>query len=641
MATNLRRMGSAWTRFTEPLLLNRKGHAATAHALRAARIGMFPEWYLSLSYFASAVSGLALAAITFTLLGFADVIANALVVRVGLALAVGVMWFFLTRLFFLMYPRLRAQGRARRIDLDLPAIVTLCYALAKGGTTPLEIFRGVSSERQAYGEAAVEFGVIVRNVDLLGQDLVAALKDTSSTTPSANLKAFLDGLVTILNSGADPRDYFKHQAAQQLTAAELGLERDLEQASMLAEVYVSGLLVLPLLLLVVLAGLAPLAPGQDALMPFVVFALIPLGTVVYLILLETLLPPDVLTTPKTDPLPLNDFGLDTVPKGSHVLPPPWKLDPEIGQAERRLHRRLAWERFTSKIADGWGSFVRRMMAKPTDAIQFSGFVGLAVAGGVGWWLWSSGTRGGDLVYAITGVLVAAGIVTVVPISIFHEMRVRRARKVEEALPDALNKLAGFNERGIGILQSFQLLGRSATGPLAVELRAVERDVGWSGTLAGALHRLRERIGTMRMTKLGILLERSSAATGDLREVLEIAANDATKTEHLRATKRQSMMSYVIVCYIVFAVFLYVLYVVANLFYGPQGLGAAASNAGGSLSLGMSPDEAKLLFAQAGVIQGVGCGLVAGRLGEGHLLSGIKHAVLLGVIAYLVFLLGVL
>lgn len=641
----LQRATSFWLRLTEPLLLRSEGHVATAKALRAARIARFPEWYLAISYLTSTLVGVACAGAAFVvarqlemtrLLGWSVVAASA------------VFAFLVVRLGFLAYPRIVAAGRARRIDQELSSVVTLCYALSRGGMNPLDIFREVAAERRTYGEASVECGVVVRNVEWFGMDFVTALKETSTTTPSAELRAFLDGFVTILNSGADPKDYFKNQAHTRLQAAELGLEREMEQASMLAEIYVSGLLVLPLLLLVVLAGLAPLAPGQDALMPFVVFGLVPLGTAVYLVLLETMLPPDSLAVPAADSPQLADFGVSALPSKAPHLPPPWRAGGDVANASgavvvddkaaRSLHWRLFFERVRGNMAASLRRMREDMTANPQNALGISGFFGLAFTAGAGIWINARGIPGIDRAYALTGVLLLGIAITCIPVSVFHEVRLRRMRKVESALPETLNKLAGFNERGISLLQSFQILGRSMTGPLASELKSVERDVRWNSSLQGALQRLRQRVRTVRMAKLGILLERASAATGNLREVLDIAAEDATRTEHLKSTKRQSMMSYVVVVYIVFAVFLYVLYVVADLFYGPTGLGSAAAAGAGSA---IKPQAAKLLFAQASVLQGVACGLVAGRLGEGHFLSGLKHAVILGITAYFVFLLGVL
>ena len=645
----VQRATSFWLRLTEPLLLRSEGHVATAKALRAARIARFPEWYLAISYLASGLTGLVVGASAYvvgaTLLGLPARWSW------GAAAVAAVFAFLLVRLGFLAYPRVVAAGRARRIDAELPSVVTLCYALSRGGMNPLDIFREVARERSTYGEAAIECGVVVRNVEWFGMDFVTALKETSATTPSADFRSLLDGFVTILNSGADPRDYFKNQAHTRLQQAELGLERELEQASLLAEIYVSGLLVLPLLLLVVLAGLAPLAPGQDALMPFVVFGLVPLGTGVYLVLLETMLPPESLAVPAQAKPSIADFGIASLPNRTPLLPPPWRAGGEVanlssgaaadGKAARSLHWRLFLDRLRQGAVSRMGRARDRMTANPQDALAISGFLGLAFTAGAGVWVNARGVPGIDRAYALTGVLLLGIAITAVPVSIFHEVRLRSMRKVERALPDTLKKLASFNERGISLLQSFQILGRSTTGPLAHELKAVDRDVTWNSSLQGALQRLRQRVRTARMAKLGILLERASAATGNLREVLDIAAEDATRTEHLKATKHQSMMSYVVVVYLVFAVFLYVLYVVADLFYGPTGLGTAAAAGATGSGVGIQPEAAKLLFAQASVIQGVACGLVAGRLGEGHFLSGLKHAVILGIAAYFVFLLGVL
>ncbi|MEA3201625.1 MAG: archaeal flagellar protein FlaJ [Thermoplasmata archaeon] len=651
MTNPFRRISSLWLRAFEPVVATTSGSKATARALRAARIGTFPEAYIATSYLVSGLIALAMGVVTWIAMVRGARLSDHQLLRGGVAVAAAGLAFALARLGFLAYPRLVSTGRARRIDAEMPSVVTLCYALAQGNVPALDIIRTVAAEKATYGEAAIEFRVVVRNVEWLGLDLISALEDAADTTPSPRLAAFFRGLVTMLNSGADAKDYFMHQAKSELQAEDMALERDLESASMLAEIYVSGLLVLPLLLMVVISGLAPLAGGQTALIPFIIFGFIPLGTIVYLILVDTLLPPESLTVPKTDPPALADFGLAHVLPDTHLLPPPWQTSwptnlPEgAGDEARAAARRLRWqitlERTRLKMVAGWRHFVARMLARPVDAIEFSGFIGLAVlVGGLGiaWW---QGLRSNDFAVAATGVLITAAVLTAIPISAFHEIRVRRARRVEATLPDNLTKLAGFNERGIGLLQSFEILGESATGPLAKEFKAVERDVSWNGSLANALRRLRERVNTLRMTKLGILLERASNATGSMREVLDIAANDATKRESIRATRRQSMMSYVIVIYIVFAVFLYVLYMVAHLFYGAGGLGAVTAKSGGSLSAGLDPTTARVLFAQAAVIQGVFCGMVAGRLGEGHTLSGLKHAALLAAIAYIVFLVGVL
>jgi len=48
------------------------------------------------------------------------------------------------------------------------------------------------------------------------------------------------------------------------------------------------------------------------------------------------------------------------------------------------------------------------------------------------------------------------------------------------------------------------------------------------------------------------------------------------------------------------------------------------------------DTMKMLFFHCGVIQGVCAGLVAGKLGEGKIISGLKHATALALATFLFF-----
>lgn len=631
-----------WARIGRPDPFRAARHATTLRALRQARMPMYPERYAALALAAGLAAALVVGLLSWLALALLPNYAARPVARAAVAVGGAVFGFLLARLAFLSYPRLRASGRARRIEQGLPSAVFLCYALARGGTPTLDLFRAVRDERETYGEVSVEFGVVVRCVERLGMDLRSALHHTADTTPSGTLRGFLEGFVSVLGSGADPQDYLRSQAQAALQHGEMELEKDLEQASMLAEIYVSGLLVLPLMLIVVLSGLAPLGGGGDAFIPLIAFAFIPAGTLLYLFLVSTLMPPDSLLVPKVEATALSDFGVDSLPSEPVQLAL-HEADGPRDAHERRLRFLVAIERLRRRIGVASRRFGSRLLAKPLDALEFSGVVALLVAAAGGAFLWTRGTRGEDLILALTGLAVLAGLLAVAPVSVFHEMRVRRARRVEKALPDALSKLAGFNERGIGLLQAFSILGHSSTGPLAKELRAVERDVTWNGNLSAALRRFRARVATATVARLGILLERASRATGQLKEVISIAAMDATKQEALRARKRQSMVSYVVVIYIVFAVFLYVVYMVADLFYGAGGFSSAAATAtgAGALARGLEPEAAKLLFMQASIIQGVCCGLVAGRLGEGHVLSGLKHAAILGLVAWATFSTGVM
>jgi len=643
----VRFVGALYFRVFEPLLaFGRETRLETTRALRAARIGFFPEWYLSLAYFSAAAAALlgwtVLGALLALLVPGGALLKTLLVVGLGLSLGLVVY------LGFLLYPRVKAASRARAIDEELPNVITLCYALARGGLSCMSIFRAVAEEEQVYGEVSREFGLIVRDMDWFGEDINTALLATASTTPSDALRRFLEGLVTVLNSGAAPRDYFKRQAEMQLQQAELRLVKDQEQTALLAEVYVSGLLVMPLLLIVVLSVLASLGGDGARYLPLIAFGLIPLGTVGYLVLLDLLAPQEPLSVPRRGRARLVDAGLEGIPTAeaeARSLKRILRAEAPASPEARRLRRGLAAEALRGAFQRFRTQVLPRALEKPLEAAQVAGAAGLTVlALGVGYLLLFAEDGYGTAV-ALASVLLAAALVAGVPSAIVHEWRYRRALRIDAALPETLRKVAGLNERGITLLQAFQIIGRGGDGPVAESLRRLDRDVAWTSNFRGAIARMAEAVGTRRMLKLGVLFERASEATGNLKEVVDIAATDVAATENLRARKRQAMMSYVVVIYAVFGVFLYVVYMVTTLFFAEGGFAAAAletSSSGLTAGSGgaLVPAEARVLFFQTVLLQAVCCGLVAGRLGEGQLLSGLKHAAILASVAWIVFYVGV-
>lgn len=604
---------NAYFRAVEPYLgFDAEAQKQTERALRGARIGFFPEWYVAVSWLAATLAGAAVWGLTW---GGLALSATPGWLAVLFGAGSGILAFFAVRIAFLAYPRLRSASRAKLIDDEFAPVVTLCYALSRGGVPVIKVFRIVAEERDTYGEISREFGLVIRNIESLGLDVNTALVDVAETTPSATLRGFFEGLVTILGSGADPVDFFKRSTEVQIETSSVRLESEVEQVGMLAEMYVSGLLILPLLLMVILSLLSTLGRGGAATLPLVVGVMIPFGTFAFLLMAEMLVPPGKLRRASVQEGPLVDAGLAThrVDASTFAGAP--------GGTERRSPLARALE---------------HAVACPLHVLAVSGplaaFVGVVVSG----FALAGRSRGPAFWMDATSVALLVALVAFVPVAVAHEIRVGRARRVEKGIPEVLGRLSGFNERGVGLLRALEILGRTSSSHLAKDLKVVERDVMWSGNLLGALARFRARARTVRVAKLALLLERASAATGDLKDVLSIAEKDATNTEKLRSRKTASMVSYVLVIYVVFAVFLYVVYVTTSLFFDASGLTLATSGS----SKGLTPAKAELLFFQAVVLQGACAGMVAGKLGESYMLSGIKHAAILAALAWVVYSFGV-
>jgi flagellar protein FlaJ len=194
--------------------------------------------------------------------------------------------------------------------------------------------------------------------------------------------------------------------------------------------------------------------------------------------------------------------------------------------------------------------------------------------------------------------------------------------------------------GVDLVEAFDLVTRWASGTLAEELQKARNDIAWNHDVPGGLLSLADRLDVPQLTRTMVLVAEGSKSTGDLHDLLEIAASDTRAREKLARERRQEVSSYVAIVVLGFLVYLFVIVLVAASFFGPIAEQAAtvdASAAQGPVSLAAIPVDAyQLLFLHSALVQGFGSGLLAGKLAENDALSGLKYSLALTVLTVVIF-----
>jgi flagellar protein FlaJ len=121
-------------------------------------------------------------------------------------------------------------------------------------------------------------------------------------------------------------------------------------------------------------------------------------------------------------------------------------------------------------------------------------------------------------------------------------------------------------------------------------------------------------------------------------VLRAAAKDTFEVVNLSQERSNNMLIYVIIVLVSFAVFLFVIAILVSTFLttmATAGASAAASGARGFMGQ-IDLFQYKRLFTHAGLLQGFFSGLVAGQMGEGRLIAGLKYSAIMLFIAWVTF-----
>jgi flagellar protein FlaJ len=207
---------------------------------------------------------------------------------IGSILLMGLVFLVVYKIFML-YPAIMAGDRKRNIDTMLPYAVNYMSAMSGAGVLPVELFRSLANN-SLYGQVSVEFRFLVRDLEVLGYDLVTAMKSLSATTPSLMLQDFLQGAVTVVTSGGQVETYFQIKADQYIVENRQNQKEFLETLGLLGETYVTAFVAGPLFLIVVMSIMSIMGSAQMVFLYLIIYALIPIGSIMYVILISSLTP---------------------------------------------------------------------------------------------------------------------------------------------------------------------------------------------------------------------------------------------------------------------------------------------------------------------------------------------------------------
>ena len=200
-----------------------------------------------------------------------------------------------TAIAFFIYPIYRADTVKRNLEDELPFTTGYMAILTSAGVSPEKVFYSLSNMPVPLAVSA-ESKDIVRNVSLFGSDIISALEETSKRTPSEKFREMIEGFISTIHSGGNMPAYLREKSRQYMKLKKLSLKKYSDTLSMLSEAYVALLLTGPLFLVIMLSVMAMLGGGglgllsPDLMLNLLTYMAIPLGAIVFLIILDAASP---------------------------------------------------------------------------------------------------------------------------------------------------------------------------------------------------------------------------------------------------------------------------------------------------------------------------------------------------------------
>ena len=534
----------------------------------------------------------------------------------------------------------QAYARGSQIDSSLPRTVAFMYALSRSGMPFTQVLETLAENRGVYGEAATEVNATVRQMNLFGVDLQTAIEDMSDRTPSDNMAELSENLGSVLGSGRSLPSYLHSQYERYKEEAEAQQEQYLELLSTFAEAYVTVLVAGPLFVITTLAVIGLTIEDTLPVMRVITYVGIPLATLAFIVYVDSV-------TQSTGSLARDDTDDELVDATTAQHPRP---STDGGTAVDRWadHRqRLAVYDQLERVLRWVTQPVELVLRNPT--ITFA----VTVPVGLGWVVLTVESFERSLFPALEAVvppLTEAGILILGVYAVVYEIQKRQAKSIERAVPDFLDRFASVNDAGMSIIESFERIKDSDLGGLNAELDRTWQDIKWGSDVETALRRMDRRIASPVVTRAVTLATNAMETSDDIAPVLEIAADEARSSQVLSRQRRQTMLTYLVVIYVAFLVFLGIMAALMISFIpaiedviaqmaentdGAQAPGGGLGLVGQTEALNISGYEA--VFFHVTLVQSICSGLVAGQLGGGSIKDGVKHATIMLCITYIVFM----
>ena len=248
----------------------------------------------------------------------------------------------------------------------------------------------------------------------------------------------------------------------------------------------------------------------------------------------------------------------------------------------------------------------------------------------------------------TTVGVIFGIlISVVPVTLLQLKEVQRKDSIDRNLPLFLLALSSAVQSGANLIRAIEQTADRNMGALTPELKNLRANISWGLPMEDAFENFAERTGTKMSKRVVILLQMALKIGGDIRSNLEMIQKHVTELQNIEKERKSSLAPYTYTIYISFAVFLGISVILSSQFFSEFEVvqemlleTPGAAEGGGTFSSIASLDIEALntILFNMSIIEAVFGGLAAGKIGSGSFVGGIKHIVVMIVMAVVAFML---
>jgi flagellar protein FlaJ len=510
----------------------------------------------------------------------------------------GIVTYNLANYLILYYPAFIANRRKSEIDIYLPHAINMMLGMTTGGIGIHEIFRSLSESKSMFGELSKEFATVVKMSDIFEEDMLTSIRYVRDTTPSEKLSAFLDDFVFMLKGGGSMSSFLENKSREYLETQEIGFNSFLDFLSLMAEVYLSAFILLPLFLLIMFVVMQ--VSGEIVLegYKFVILTILPVSTILFIYLIKAAIPVPRIKTEVEKSATMEDIRADVV----------------SGENGFKINR---FRRILKKIKI---YFLFPYLDRAVYALHYRIFLFHVSIFALIVFVVSSRFMSFDR------VLVVSFSAFIIPTLALIELKDRVIAQIERRIPDVFRELAILNEAGLNIIEALRVLTTVEFGIISRELSLMRKDIEWGESVVRAFKKMEMRIKSDVIAKIIPISIKAIDTSPTFKDAFLTVSNFATAEVRFKNKIKSNMFTYVVIIYFSMAVFFVIVYtLINNILYGF-----------GDVTAVPNIELIKETFLHISVAVGFFSGIIAGVISSGKVTAGLKHSYVFLLVTYILY-----
>ena len=267
--------------------------------LERARMKIYPETYVSLMFFAAALTipMSVVSAVVVLLYGFFPLI---FLIPLPVYIIFG----------FLVVPMSRAGERASNLEREMPFATAYISVMASGGIAPYTSFRRLAAV-ELMPAMRIEAREIIRDVEIFGIDPLTAIQNAAKNNPLDIFRDFLSGYSSTVIIGGDIGHFLERKAEDIFKARALRVKAAAERLGMLLETFIIVNVMMSLCFYIMFSvqniGVGGGSGGDVTTILLYTFVLSPMLSMMFVYLAHSMQP----KTPLTEMRPYKVFAVCT------------------------------------------------------------------------------------------------------------------------------------------------------------------------------------------------------------------------------------------------------------------------------------------------------------------------------------------